>query len=353
MPKGLPHAARENLEKCRSAAIAAVDAYNRPGPRFRTAHYIVLIIIAWTALFHAMFYKRHIKPWYKKKGTNPKGDRYLRVDDDPKHWDLAECLRQYYGTENSPERKNLEFLIGLRNKIEHRHVPDLDAGLYGECQAALLNLEVLMSGEFGSRYALTDQLAVSLQFSSLVPAEKRRAAGKLASAAAKTIKEYVEKFRTGLPSSTLNSTKYSFNVYLVPKVANRRQFADAAVEFIRVDEASAEELERLEKLNVLIKEKHIPISNLDLIRPSEVVAKVNGAIPHRFTMGSHTAAWRFFKIRPKGSVPKPELTASDFCVYDRAHNDYLYTKAWVDKLCRELVDPAGYQAIVGAPPRPK
>jgi hypothetical protein len=32
MPKGLPVVAKDNLEKCRSAAIAAVDAYNRPGP---------------------------------------------------------------------------------------------------------------------------------------------------------------------------------------------------------------------------------------------------------------------------------------------------------------------------------
>ena len=353
MPKGLPVAVKDNLEKCRSAAIAAVDTYNRPGPRFRTAHYIVLIVIAWTALLHAIFYKKGTKPWYKKKGTNPKGDRYVRVDDDPKHWDLAECLKQHYGTENPPERKNLEFLIGLRNKIEHRHVPDLDAGLYGECQAALLNLENLISVEFGSQYAMTDQLAVSLQFSSIVPAEKRKATGKLANAAAKTIKEYVEKFRTGLPSSTLNSTKYSFNVYLVPKVVNRRQFADAAVEFIRVDEASPEELERLEKLNVLIKEKHIPISNLDLIKPSEVVAKVQNAIPYRFTMGSHTAAWRHFKIRPRSGAVKPEMTTPEYCVRDRAHSDYLYTKSWVDKLCRELADPAKFQEIVGAAPRAK
>ncbi len=159
MPKGLPVAVKDNLAKCQSAAIAAVDTYNRPGPRFRTAHYIVLIVIAWTALFHATFYKKGTKPWYKKKGTNPKGDRYVRVDDDPKHWDLAECLKQHYGTENPPERRNLEFLVGLRNKIEHRHVPDLDAGLYGECQAALLNLESLISSEFGSRYAMTEQLA--------------------------------------------------------------------------------------------------------------------------------------------------------------------------------------------------
>ena len=73
MPKGLPQSVKNNIEKCRAAAIAAVDVYNRPGPRFRTAHYIILIVLAWTALFHAMFYRKYIKPWYKKKGKEPKG----------------------------------------------------------------------------------------------------------------------------------------------------------------------------------------------------------------------------------------------------------------------------------------
>ncbi len=61
--------------------------------------------------------------------------------------------------------------------------------------------------------------------------------------------------------------KHSFNVFLVPKVANRKNAADAAVEFIKVDEASADEISRLEKLNVLIKDKKIPIANLDLCKP--------------------------------------------------------------------------------------
>lgn len=49
MPKGLPVAAKDNVAKCQAATIAAVDTYNRPGPRFRTAYYIVLIVIAWTS----------------------------------------------------------------------------------------------------------------------------------------------------------------------------------------------------------------------------------------------------------------------------------------------------------------
>src|ERR671911_693014 len=93
-------------------------------------------------------------PGTRKRVSTPKGDRYVHVDGEPKHWDLSECLRQHYGATNPAERKNLEFLIGLRNKIEHRHLPDLDAGLYGECQAGLLNLEQTIIAEFGAQYAM-------------------------------------------------------------------------------------------------------------------------------------------------------------------------------------------------------
>lgn len=350
MPKGLPQSVKDNIEKCRAAAIAAVDVYNRPGPRFRTAHYIVLIVMAWTALFHAIFYRKGTKPLYKIKGKNPRGNRYVLIDGEPKHWDLSECLKQYFGGNNPPERKNLEFLIGLRNKIEHRHLPELDAGLYGECQAALLNLEELLTSEFGVRYALAEQLAVSLQFTQLIPTEKKKAAKKLASGAAKSVKVYVDEFRGGLPSSTLNSTKYSFSVFLVPKVANRKELADAAVEFIKVDEANEEELARLERLNVLIKEKHIPIANLDLHKPTQVVAKVQAKIPHKFTIAGHTAAWRHFKVRPVAGAAKPEVTDARYCVYDAAHKDYLYTDAWVEKLSNDLADAKTFRKVVGAAP---
>jgi ABC-type uncharacterized transport system permease subunit len=85
MPKGLPQTVKNNVEKCRAATIAAVEVYNRPGTGFRTAHYIVLIVIAWTALFHAIFYRKRIRPWFKTMGKNPKGDRYVQVEGEPKH----------------------------------------------------------------------------------------------------------------------------------------------------------------------------------------------------------------------------------------------------------------------------
>lgn len=287
LPKGLPQTVRANLEKCRAAAIAAVDAYNRPGPQFRTAQYLILITIAWMGLLHAIFFHRRRRPWYRKRaeGTG-KAIRYVKVDGEPKHWDLAECLRQYFLDHNPPERKNLEFLIGLRNKIEHRHLPELDGTLYGECQAALMNLESLLASEFGEKHALTDQLAISLQFSRMVPEEREKATKSIASSSVRGVRGYIERFRGGLGDATLNSMRYSFNVFLVPKVVNRQSAADVAVQFVRIDEASPDDLSRLDKLNVLIKEKHVPIANLGLYKPGEVVAKLQVRFPARFKYGN-------------------------------------------------------------------
>ncbi len=345
MPRGLPKPVRDNIEKCHLAAIAAVEVYNRPGKRFRTAQYLVMIIISWTALFHAIFYRKKIKPWYKKNG------RFVKLEGEPKHWELGECLIQYYGGDNNSIRKNLEFLIGLRNKIEHRHLPELDPSLYGECQAALINLEELLVDTFGEKYALVDELAVSLQFSRMIPSEKKRAAKVLAAKEAKTVTDYVENFRGRLPSAVLNSMKYSFNVFLVPQVANRVSTADAAVTFIKVDEASDEELKRLEKLNVLIKEKKIPIANLDLYKPSQVVEKINDKCPNIVNLNVHAECWHHFGVRPPAGDKKPDICKPEYCVYDEAHRDYLYTDAWVRKLTTALSSDDTFKEITGRKPK--
>ena len=104
---------------------------------------------------------------------------------------------------------------------------------------------------------------------------------------------------------------------------------------------------------MLIKEKHIPIANLDLHRPTQIVSKVQVALPHRFNVSAHTAAWHYYQVRPAAGAAKPEATLPQYCVYDLAHNDYLYTTAWVEKLIRELAPVAGYQAVVGSAPVPK
>jgi len=327
--------------------VAAVEVYNKPGPRFRTSHYIVLAILAWTALFHAVFYRRRTKPWYLQRDTGRRR-RYVRVDGEVKHWDLGECLERYYGSENPATRKNLEFLIGLRNKIEHRHLPELDPALYGECQAALLNFEDVLVREFGEKYGLAETLAVALQFSSVIPREKARALRRLASKESKSIREYVTKFRANLPPDVLQSTEYSFSVYLVPKVANRENAADIAVDFVKFDPSRPDEMRELEKLIALIKEKQVPVANKDLLKPSQVLAQVKARLGQPFTLHIHMRCWKYFDVRPPGRVANPAATKHQYCVYDEPHRDYVYTAAWVDFLVKELANPATYAAVNAA-----
>ena len=49
----------------------------------------------------------------------------------------------------------------------------------------------------------------------------------------------------------MDNQRYSFSVFLVPKVANRENAADAAVEFVNAKDLSEEELERYKQMNLL------------------------------------------------------------------------------------------------------
>jgi hypothetical protein len=343
MPRGLPRTVKDHLEKARSAALAAVEVYNKPGPRFRTAHYVVLIVIAWTALFHAYFYHQGRKPWYRR------GRRYQRIDGEPRHWELSECLAQYFGDTDPPERANLRFLSGLRNKIEHRHLPEIDPTLYGECQAALLNLDDFLTRHFGARYSLAETLAVSLQFSRVIPGQKTAAIRLALASLGKGVLDYAEAFRAALSDETISSSKYSFRVFLIPKTANRPTAADVAVEFVHYDPANAEQQEQLKQVTALIKERHVPVANLDLLKPKQVVTQVASRLPSPFSIDVHTRAWRHWGVRPPAGNDKPERTKAQYCVYDKAHKDYLYTQAWVELLCKELSDATTYLTVAGRP----
>jgi hypothetical protein len=137
---------------------------------------------------------------------------------------------------------------------------------------------------------------------------------------------------------------------LVPKLSNRQSAADHSVDFIDVDEASAEQLARLTKLNVLIKEKRIPIANLDLLKPTRVIEVLQPKVPFRVTMNAHTDAWKHYGVRPASGAKKSAATNKDFCVYDEPHGDYLYTNAWVAKLVHMFSDANEYLKVTGRDP---
>src|ERR1035438_792654 len=79
MPRKMPIEADANLRKAREAALLAVETYNRPGASFRTAGFLVLMVVAWTALFHAIFAKRKVKPYYRQKRHPRRFEKVTRL----------------------------------------------------------------------------------------------------------------------------------------------------------------------------------------------------------------------------------------------------------------------------------
>jgi hypothetical protein len=67
-------------------------------------------------------------------------------------------------------------------------------------------------------------------------------------------------------------------------------------------------------------------------------------------MHQHTCAWRYFGVRPPSEADDPTKTQQEYCVYDGAHGDYLYTDAWARLLVREFSQKDRYKAIVGREP---
>lgn len=340
--RGLPYEVKALVEKARETAMLAVETYNRPSASFRSGAYVVLMIIAWTSLYHAMFLRKGTKPYYRKPGSR----EYDRIDGEPRRWELKECLQQYYKANNPAARQNLEFFIGLRNKIEHRSLAQIDPEVFGECQAMLLNFESLLVSEFGDRCAIRAGLTFALQFTQVIPKSSSAPAAKAKGGAFKAIKQYVDAFRSSLSADVQNDLAYSFKVFLVPKIGNSASKDSIAVEWIKYDPSKPDEMRNYEKVVAMIKPKEVQVANLGLLKPTQVVQQVATKLGKRFTSYDHKLCYEHFKIRPPGGAIDPSACNPQFCVHDDLHKDYGYKPEWVDFLAQKLGDPALYENII-------
>jgi len=340
--KGLPYEVKTLIQKARESAMLAVETYNRPTASFRSGAYVVLMTIAWTSLFHAIFFRQRIKPFQRK----PNSRLYVKVDGEPKRWDLKECLQQFYKGENPPVRMNLEFFIRLRNKIEHCSLAQLDPGLFGECQAMLLNFESTLASKFGARYAIHGGLSLTLQFSKDGPQKSSAPTGKSQQRTFKAVKQFVDAFRSGLSTEVQDSLEYSFKVYLVPKIGNHASSDAVAVEFVKYDPAKPEEMKQYERVVAMIKPKEVRVANLGFLKAGQVAAQVSKKLGRKFSTYDNQLCYRHFNARPKKGAPDPSSCDMRYCQYDDLHKDYGYDPAWVDFLSEKLSDSATYELII-------
>ena len=146
------------LRAARDEAVLAVRLYNDAAEARAFEGFVVHMHVAWLYLLHARFIRDSIDYRYRER-DNP--HRFVKVDGEYKRWELARCVEERWPDPNSAVRKNLEFFIGLRNRIEHRHArqaPDLALAVSGHAQALLLNFEEELTSTFGTDYSLATVL---------------------------------------------------------------------------------------------------------------------------------------------------------------------------------------------------
>jgi hypothetical protein len=333
MPR--PRAHRHYLTIAKEEALLACDLYNQRRRSRNLEAFIVHMSIAWLNLFLAMCARSGIDCCYRD------GRRLQRVDGEAKAWDITKCLNYFFPNANQPIRANLTFFIRLRNKIEHRFSEKqrrhLEPIVAAKAQALILNFEKTLVEEFGSNHSLGDYLRFPIFLSSLT-SYALEAIKTVYSQVPRDLKTFIETYDEAQDDAVRKSEAYEYRIYLMPKVSSKGK-ADLAVEFIDVSKAPPEQVETIERAQVIIRERKVPIANINMLKASEVVSRLQQVFS-AFKMHMHVWAWKRFKVRPSYKSDDPAHTDTAYCVYDRAHGDYVYTEAWVTKLKDELkVDP--------------
>jgi uncharacterized protein DUF3644 len=326
--------------------MLACDLYNQRRRERNLQAFIVHMSIAWLSLFQAICIRDDVDFYYRR------GRRIERIDGEAKTWDLAKCVANLIPDERNPTRANIEFFLKLRNKIEHRfterQLASLETLVAGKVQAYFLNFERALVKEFGKAYSLGESLRFPIFLSSLTE-DAVDAIKRIYAEAPRKTKAFIDTFEASMDVATLSHPAYDFRIYLIQKLSSKSK-ADLAVEFIPKSKLSGAGLKVIEQATVVSKEVHVEIANLNRMRTGEVVEKVRAAYPD-FNMYHHQLAWTHFGVRPHSNASDPTRTDARYCVYDRAHRDYTYLEAWVEKL-RGALRTDAKSVITSWKPRP-
>ena len=337
------------VQNARDAALLAVEVYNKPAVSFKSSAYISLMVMAWTALLHAIVLRSGRKPYYKAANG-----RFEKTDGDYRHWELGECAHQHWkDAPHDPVRLNLEFFIPLRNKIEHRYLPSLDNAVFGECQALLLNFDDAMGKHFGKSNQIRESLSFSLQ---LFPSGESFAQAVKDNRDLAEIKKFMDNYRAMLTADVAGSSQFAFKAFLI-QVANHQSKDALPIQFFHHDKLTAEQKEEFNKFAVMVKLKDAGGGNKGYCKPSSVVDQVQVALGNpkvarpngardKFNSATHQRCWKYYKARPLTGAADPAATEAKWCTYDPVHNDYVYTSEWVAFLADKMKDDNEYSAVM-------
>ncbi len=352
----MPRPARwtSTLDAARREATLAVRLYNDPAEPRAFEAFVVHMHVAWLYLLHARFARDGIDIRYRRR-DNPR--RFEKIDGEHKRWELAKCAAERWSDADDPVRKNLEFFIALRNRIEHRHDHtdrQLSEAVSGHAQALLLNFERELTTAFGPDKSLATILRFPVFIGSFT-AEGERALVALRERLPSSLKRFIADYHSGMPESVTGDNRFQLRLQVVLQAGKS---SDAlAVQFTRWDDMSEEEKAAAELLGrrgqTIVREQQRRVVGHGLMKPGEAQEKVAEALPYVFNSHHFLCSWQIKGIRPRKGATRPERTDEKYCMYDALSRSYGYTDAWVAWLIKNCSTEEGFRSVTGRTARPK
>lgn len=336
-------------------ACLAVRLYNDSAEARSFEGFVVHMHLAWLYLLHAEFVRdgvdfRYWDPKFRK--------RLLKIDGEPKRWELERSMKERWPSDADPVRANLELFIRLRNRLEHRHANADEAlmlNLSGHAHALLVNFEDELTSQFGDEQSLAARLRLPIFVGTFTP-QGEQALRHFRKTLPTDLRSFVTEYESGLDEAVVNDSRYEFRLRATVELAPKDPEA-MAIQFTRYEDMTEAEREAVEKMGrrgqVIIRDRKQPVSGLGRLMPKPAAAEVEAGIPFRFTQHHFTEAWRRNKVRPPKDDPNPHRTNPDYCEYDEPTKSYRYTRAYVKHLIKQCSTEEGFENFTGIPPRPK
>jgi hypothetical protein len=336
-------------------ACLAVRLYNDSAESRAFEGFVVHMHLAWLYLLHAEFLRDDVD--YRYWDAQRKR-RLVKIDGEPKRWELERSMRERWPNILDPVRANLSLFVRLRNRLEHRHAhadQALMLNLSGHMHALLVNFEEELTSQFGQDSSLALRLRLPIFVGTFSP-QGEQALRRFRKTLPKGVRAFLTEYESGLDETIINDSRYEFRLRATVELAPKDPDA-VAVQFTNYADMTEAEREAVETMGrrrqVITRDRKQPVSGLGRIMPKPAAALVQESIPFVFNVNHFTAAWKRLKIRPLGGDSNPHRTNPDFCEYDEPTKTYRYTKPYVQHLIKKCATAEGFETITGMTARPK
>jgi len=214
----------DRVRQACEAIKSAVAIFNNPMSMWKSETFTLNAVVAWTYLLHAFFIKNQVSYYYVDAEGNPE-----LIDGRPKLWELSKCLSHNSVNLHEATKKNLEYIIRIRNSVAHESSDSLKQFLEPKFQSCALNFNAAVCDWFGKQFDMSNDLSIAIMFAELDMRRQRRVPN--LDELPGIIRSANLALEADMTPELYNDSRYSFRVHVAPKTINNKNKADLLVHY--------------------------------------------------------------------------------------------------------------------------